>query len=402
MRIDLVFPVLPPMLNGIGDHTALLATELGARHRVRILTSQAACAPVPDATVETVEIPGVSTARGGTASGAAVPLLEAVAVDPPDWLVVQYNPFSYGRRGLNGRLPRALLRLRAARTPTRIAVMVHEPFVPVDGWKNAMMTTWQRAQFALLGHAADLMLFSIEPWARRFSGWFPSTPVRHLPVGSNIPRAADGSAERTRRRLGLGQDELVVGLFGSAHPSRLLSFARAAVEALAHAGHAPRVLYVGPHGDKVREAIGAPPIVDAGPLAAAAVSHHFGVMDLYLAPFQKGVSTRRGSFMTGLQHGVATVSTYGKHTDPTLLRHNGSAFLLAPDHDPGPFRGYVMELARAPRLRQRIGQAGREHFEHTYAWPRLAAGLEEAMARCTAGETTRPAAAPPLLISNHA
>ncbi|NNF57308.1 MAG: glycosyltransferase family 4 protein [Rhodothermaceae bacterium] len=375
MRIDLAFPALPPALNGIGDYTALLAAELATRHVVRVLTAQADAAPIHGVEVVEVGIPGVTS---GATPGAmrAGPLLGAVAAAPPDWLIVQYNPFSYGRWGLNLRLPWALQGFRASHPRSRLAVMVHEPFVPVDGWKNAAMTTWQRAQLAALVRAADLVFVSTEQWAQHFARWFPATPVHALPVGSNIPEVPGPPDATMRRRIGIGEHEVVLGLFGSAHPSRLLAFIRTAAETVAESGHAVRVLYVGPHGVPVREALAPIPILDAGPLPAASVSHHFRAMDLYLAPFRKGVSERRGSFMAGLQHGIATVSTQGKHTGPALRCQDGKAFLLAPDRDATCFAQHALALVADPARRAAIGHAGRVYFEHAFSWARIAADLE--------------------------
>ena len=371
MKIHLVFPTLPPALDGIGDYTARLAAELQARkHEVKILTAM----PTSCATTE------VKTERAFEVEPpqATWPLWNAVRRDPPDWLVVQYNPFSYGRWGFNPFLPLVLRRLKRQHPLLRLAVMVHEPFVPVEDWRTALMTTWQRGQLWALGCAADLVFFSIAPWAERFRPWFPGTPVHHLPVSSNVPRTSV-SKQAMRRELGLAPDEFVVGVFGSAHPSRLMHFIRAAVERVQADVGALRVLYVGAAGKRVREALGDVPMIDTGALPAADVSRHFAAMDLYLAPFRKGVSTRRGSFLVGLQHGVATISTHGIHTDKVLLEQNGAAFLLSSDANPDDYARLAATLARDEQRRSDIGKAGQAFFEDSFSWPRLTESLLDAL-----------------------
>ena len=125
--------------------------------------------------------------------------------------------------------------------------MVHEPFVPVESWSTAVMTTWQRAQLWMLGQSADLLFFSIAPWAERFRRWFPETPVHHLPVSSNVPRTST-SRQAAREEIGLAADDFVIGVFGSAHPSRLLHFIRAAVARIRADVRDVRVLYIGGAG----------------------------------------------------------------------------------------------------------------------------------------------------------
>ena len=144
MHLTLIAAALPPALDGIGDYAARLASQLAVGgHDMTILTASAAAveaAPIPGVTVRGAFDP----ARPGTTGR---PLLDAIVADRPDWVVLQYNPFSYGRRGLNLHLPRAMAGVRARSPGTRVAVMFHETYVSVEHWRFAVMTTWQRWQF---------------------------------------------------------------------------------------------------------------------------------------------------------------------------------------------------------------------------------------------------------------
>ena len=104
-------------------------------------------------------------------------------------------------------------------------------------------------------------------------------------------------------------------------------------------------------------------------------------MDLYLAPFKRGVSTRRGSFMVGLQHGVATVSTTGPDTGTLLESHNNTAFLLASDDRPAQFVEQVCRLAKDPPRRRQLAQRGQSFYDETFSWPAIASTLQAALAR---------------------
>lgn len=362
MTLDLLFPTLPPAIDGIGDYTARLASALGTRHTVRVRGGTApACVPGVD----------VITGYDYTSRAGLQNVVRDVAESRPDWVVLQYNPFSYGRWGLNLALAPALATMRERHTRPRLAVMVHEPFVPMMHWRFALMSIWQRPQFRALGRAADQLFFSISPWAEQFASWFPNTPVHHLPVGSNMPAAgADGPA--VREAYGIAPDEFVIGVFGSAHPSRLLSFVGAAVHAVARI-RPVHVLYVGGAGPAIAEAVGTHvPMTDAGKLDPIDVSRAFAAMDLYLAPFRKGVSTRRGSFMTGLQHGVASISTHGIHTDAMLCEVDGHAVALAPDDAPNAYAARARDLAEDDTRRRAVGAAGQDLFESAFTWDRIA------------------------------
>ena len=266
MNIALAHPAFPPALDGIADYSACLAAELSKRTQVSVLTGEGQ---------EPTQIPGVSIDEGFSASideafSIARPqsvrrLMYAVRRVAPDWLILQYNPFSYGRWGLNLYLPPVVRSIKRHLPRIKIALMVHEPFVPVESWKFAIMTTWQRWQLWMLGRSADVVLFSIEPWANRFRSWWPNKPVLHLPVGSNIPRLSISRTD-ARKRNDIREYTTVIGVFGSAHPSRMLNRVRDVAKEVLRYSDDTLLLYIGPDGQKVQDVMQGIPLLDAGVL----------------------------------------------------------------------------------------------------------------------------------------
>lgn len=367
MTIDLVFPALPPALDGIGDHTALLAEAL---HRagcsVRVHTAQPNAAPIPGVDVsKDFDITNPWNVRR---------LASAVAADPPDWLLVQFNQFSYGRYGFNPWLPWTLREIQRRNPEVRIAWMAHEDFVPPKNWKFAIMRQWQRWQFRKLGEIADSIFFSIDPWVRKYQSWFPETPVFHLPVGSNIPHEGCSRME-ARQAIGIDLDAFVVGVFGTMRASRLPGHIRAAVLALHERDPQIRLLYVGPDGEALQAALPGISIIDAGRLPASEVSVHLSAMDIHLAPFVDGLSTRRGSAMAGLQHGVTTLSTDGPLTDTVLRDLNRSAFVLTPVESQSAYAQSALELYPDDARRLEISQSGQRVFNNLFSWEAIAERL---------------------------
>lgn len=363
MKLSLVFPTLPPALDGIGDYTARLAAAFSGLGEVTVHTASPGFEEIEG--VRIVRSFSVDTPTG--IRGLEQGLLQS----RPDWVVLQYNPFSYGPRGFNLTLPKVLKRVKRKLPGARLAVMVHEPFVPVDGVKNLVMTLWQRWQLWQLGRAADLMYFTIESWVERFSRWFSKTPVYHLQVGSNVPRIPS-NREETRRQLGISDDEFVAGIFGTLHPSRLMHFVGRAIQEVKRAGRPLTILYIGPHGSRAAAALEDARVIDAGKLPPADVSRYFQAMDMYLAPFRKGVSARRGSFLVGIQHGIATVSTHGIHTDSFIRKADEAAFLLASDKDSNAFANCVKRMALDDELRQNVAAAGEKFFGSHFSWSGIA------------------------------
>lgn len=367
LKLHLVFPMLPPAPDAIGDHTALLAEALASHADVTILTSVPTWTPIPGVAVR--QAFSVAERAGVQA------LLQALETDQPDWLVLQYNPFSYGTWGLNPYLPETLRRLKQRYPRVRLALLVHETAPPLFvTWQLTVMNLWQRWHLRQLGRLADLVFFTIEPWVQQFGPWFPKTPVHTLPIGSNIPRVPTDRAA-VRAALGFTDATFVLGIFGTAHHSRLLHMLRHAAEVLVQETPDLRVLYVGPHGPAVRAGLPGIPVHDAGRLPGEEVSRHFAAMDLYGAPFRKGLSTRRGSFMTALQHGIPTISNRGAHTGQMLLQADGRAFLLSEEEDGEQYARLALSMFRDAALRRQIGAAGQALYQAHFDWPMVARTL---------------------------
>lgn len=385
MNVDLLFPAFPPQLDGIGDYTAQLAAQLATDGcSVRVFTAQSSPSPVDGVEVRPVLGPG-----RGLNQHSLAPAVDAMIEDPADWLIVQYNPFSYGKYGWAAEVVREIKRLRTHCPSLRIAVMAHESFVDVADFRQnasfAIMTLWQRLHFRRLGRLADAVFLSTEPRAKRFASWFPNAQVHHLPVGSNIP-LRPVSEHQARAAFDLPQDAFIVGLFGTAHVTRLLPAVREAMLHIQEIRPNSLLLYVGPHGDTMREVFRGLPMVDAGKLPAEDVSTAFQAMNLYLAPFERGVSTRRGSFLTGLQHGIPTASTVGPDTGPLLRAHNGHAFVLSETDDVADFGETVRSLLshtpgpRSPLSLQRVGTRGQALYRELFDWPAISAQLRAVLA----------------------
>lgn len=365
MRIDLLFPAFPPALDGIGDYTAHLAAVLAREGvRVRVWTARPNAASIPG--VDVIQAFRYPPRRG------VQELTQVISADPPDWLIVQFNQFSYGRWGFNPWLPATLRRLRRRCPAMRLAVMFHEDFVPPSSWENRIFRLWQKPQFRALGRLADVVAFSIQPWVESYRLWFPQAHVVHWPVGSNIPYVYC-SRKAARQQLGIPTESLVLGVFGTINAARLVGYIREAIEQLRQQGIPFEVLYVGPHGQALRMQLPNDVAVwDAGPLPAPAVSMHLTAMDVLLTPFVDGASTRRGSMIAGLQHGLAVVSTDGPLTDPMLRAVQGKALWLTPVREPARFAAAVAQLAQAPALRTRLGRAAKTFYAEQLDWPRLA------------------------------
>ena len=248
--------------------------------------------------------------------------------------------------------------------------MFHEDFVPPINWKFRIFRLWQKWQFKQLGRLADLVMFSIDPWVRRYQNWFPDKPVLHLPVGSNLSRI-NITREDARARLEILQERIVVGIFGAVSRTRNIPWLLAAMSAIRESKVDAIILYMGADGDVVRELAGELPLIAEGPFPADEVSRRVVGGRRVSGAFEDGVSTRRGTLMAALQHGLAIVGTKGALTDDLLASEDGRSFLLADSRSIEAYGKCVQTLLVDSSLRLRLGQNAKALFDLHFTWSRI-------------------------------
>jgi glycosyltransferase involved in cell wall biosynthesis len=352
--------------DGIRDHTRMMVRELSRR-------------PLSADELSLPTVPG----PGGRAQASLRRWRRLSALRRSSMIVLQYSPFCFGRRGFAPWLPAFMLSLRMRTERPMVALIVHEPFVPMVGWRWVLMGIWQRFQLAMLRLAADVVFASIEPWAVALEAQLPRGPVHHLPVGSNFPDARAARAEE-RRRLGVGDETLVVACLGRDHPSFLAHYAAAAVNAMSTGGRRLLVLNLGAEAPPLPGLDPGVPVAVPGYLGPDEFAARLAASDLFLAPLIDGVSTRRGSVMAALQHGLPVVGTSGPLTDP-ILGDAGPALRLIDVGDDAGFAEAAAELAADPEQRRSAGGAARRLYERNFDWPvtadRLLAAIPERRCR---------------------
>ncbi len=355
MKLDIITSALPPKFDAIGHYTALFSKELVPHVASRILVPEGMdYDPIEGVTI----LPCFSIQLPEGIRG----VLEPIIARQPDWVLLEFNPFMYGRRGYAPQLIPTLRELKRRCPKTRFATMIHERFAWGE-FKLKVMATWQLPMFLQLGSLVDQIFISTSTWTGHFGVLFPGKPIQHLPVGSTIPHVGLGRDE-ARERLQIPKSVIVVGVFGTAHVSRMLPRVAAVLRAAQAEGHDARLLYIGPDGAAMRQVLGdLEPITTEGPLPFDEISRRFPAMDLYLAPFSDGVAARRTSLMASLQYGIASVGTKTRWTDTVLTDAHEKAILLAPAQDEAAFVAEALRLVRDPELRERIGEAGRKLYE---------------------------------------
>jgi glycosyltransferase involved in cell wall biosynthesis len=377
MKIDIINNALPPRQDAIGQYTGKVAAALEEMgHEIRILAEEG---------YNYDPIMGVEIfpAFGTNPIQETHKLTKAIQERKPDWVLLQYNPFSYGRRGYNPALPSVIKKLHIDVPSTRIAVMAHETFVPRHvNFQFFVMALWQRPQFRIIGNAADVLFISVETWAKDLKDWFPKTKVIHMPVPSNMPRVSI-SRQEARERLGINLSSPVIGLFGTAHASRLMSTVQKTVERALKINKETRLVYIGPDRAVVEPLFGDVGVYTDGHVDDDEVSRRFAAMDITLSTFVDGVSSRRGSLMTSLQHGIASVGTLGKNTDSIFKTNAKLGPVLAEVEDVEGFVAATLRLMQDSEERNKVAEHGYHLYQENFELMHITRQIESILKQNT-------------------
>jgi glycosyltransferase involved in cell wall biosynthesis len=366
MRLALLCGGFPPAIDGIGDYSWCLSHSFASQgHQVTVFTSYGPKLK-PDQGVTV--IPCFDPNRPAT-----IRTFPKILEGKPafDWLIVQYNPFSFGPRGFNPWLVPSLVRVKRA---TKVAVMFHETCVPSWPWKFTAMFLWQYPQFVALSFLASRVFVSTERWIRQLRRFNPKIVCHHLPVGSNLPFCAL-TKEEARARLNLPNDAILLGAFGSAHGSKMLDWVSAAARAVYQRFPRASIFYIGQDGRRIREISDGTPLLDVGCLSAEEAASGIRAMDLLLAPFSDGISTRRTSAMSALQHGVPLCSTISKWSDSVFREARIPALSLCEPTSIEEYVCCVLRVAEQILENADFGNNLRDLYETRFSWPVISKSL---------------------------
>lgn len=288
-------------------------------------------------------------------------------------LHLQYTPDLYGRDAGFKFVP-LLARLR--RQGPRTVVTFHT----LTGG-----STWSRVWAVLLLASAHHSISANEEVTSMIRRRFPALRARlsEIPIGANIPiNPANGMDRETGRRLlGVPPGIPLLVHFGLVYPGKGLETLFAALPDLLRFESSIRLVIVGdtrPESQGYRatlEALAArlgvaPAIIWAGHRPGEVVSRILQAADVFVVPYDDGVSIRRGSLMAGLAHGLPIVSTTS--TLPSAYLRDGENLTLVPPRDPQALSACITSLLAAPAQAARLGGGARKLADR-FTWPVIAA-----------------------------
>ncbi len=351
------------MRGGLPDHTDRLAHALSATHRVTVLTSPG---------VETDRVFAVKAEVSNWHDREA--LLDRVrAVSGSGPVLWQYVPHMYGRGGVNFAVPGAMAQL--AREGRRQVVLAHEIRAPFSCWPHrSFYALAHRVMWRRVRSAAPSIGISTSAWLERERGgtmvgarprWFLAPSPANLPV----VRVEPDHRRAWRAGQGLEAESRCLGFFGSVGSGKQFEWVLAGWrEARRRVPSTGLVVLGGKPAPRLTEEESRwfRPL---GFLPGEEVSRALQALDLLILPFEDGVSERRSSFMVGLAHGLAVVTTVGEGTGRELRRAQEDFYWgVSRAAGEAGFARAVREAVMDEGRRRATGERAAHQYSARYDW----------------------------------
>lgn len=296
----------PPQPGGVSDYTAQLAPVLEAAGQpVRVWCHEF----------------GKFTPRELSQVGRELDRCAA-----PRRILLQWVPHGYGCRSMNVNFCRWI-----ASRPEPLEIMVHEPGLGFGegGMRHDAVAAVHRLMTMILLRRAAHVWISIPAWEARMRPYAlgRKIPFTWLPVPSNIP-VSTTCTPRSHP----------VGYFGQYddHSTKMLNQVLDQLDM--------PVLLIGRGSERISHRNAK----IAGELAPLALSEAIQSCETIFHIYPDGVSSRRGTIMASLAHGMAIVTTTGKFTEP-IWRELGAVELAS---DPAGILIQLTRLAVEPERKQ--------------------------------------------------
>jgi glycosyltransferase involved in cell wall biosynthesis len=359
----------------VGDYTYFLANSLaGAGYEVEILTGVGNLDDSLYPLHANVRVHRVIENWGVGGLNGMVSFLRTMA---PQALIVQYSPHSFDRRGITLAINLLPILLRAS-SGIRVVANFHELYIPFGrSIKRGIGAAWQRTAAILLASSSHALSATAGEWQRRLSRMGIRKQIRVIPVGSNVPRVGMGDEERCGlRRQFLGREDglLVVG-FGARH-DRDIPATLAAIRLL-KTHISVKLIWIGGgdaddrHSARIDRALKMNELTEddvqwTGVLPHPEISRLLSASDLMILPFIDGVSSRRTTAVTALQHGLPLLTTRGHSPEPWFV--HGQNVYLTPAGDIQGLADALVELAQKPESWGGLAYGARELYDERFAW----------------------------------
>lgn len=342
----------PPLPCGIGDYTQRL------------------CDALREQNVDVTVFPPAPHAAAWS-WGAVKKLVADIAALQPDLVHMQYPGRGYGHRLAPTFFPH-LWKRQGNGAP--LVVTLHEFRIAHPLRKGAALN---------LIRAADALIVSAWCEQQSLARFWKKSPPTVIPPSANVPLQPITSERRRELRAAWNaqEDDVLLCHFGFIQRNkgfaRLLDAFETAREKMPNL----KLLLLGDGVSSHRASL-----LSLGYLPPAAVSESLSATDICVLPYTDGVSARRTTFWTALQHGLPVITTReGSEPENMGLRHGENVWLVSASESVAELRDAILTLANSPPLRQKLSANGRA-LGDTNRWENIARRTVEVYEEVTSNQ----------------
>lgn len=372
MRMAIVCP-RRTVACGVYDHARKLALHLQGEGEVTFITNAFLEDPISRPGSKTsVDTPTFLISGWGLRGLGE--LIRYAGRERPDLINLQYTPYLYHRYGMNVFLPLAALFL--ACSGRKVVLTVHEGYVPLTNWKFWIVGWPQRLILAALVLSSGAVFVSVGHWAEglRRIFWFKRDRIAWVSSPSNIDyqRLSAGEKMALRERIGFDRESLVISVF---HPIAAGKMPDKVLEVWARVkSQEPRsrLIVIGHEAQAFEKKGLAVPyrheVYFAGYVSEREAGELLAVTDVFLSPYEDGISTKHSSVTAAMHFALPIITTSGRLTDPLLAN---SPVAVTDGGVEGMARA-VLAYLHDEDLRKRAGEAMKAFCEEHLTWTGVA------------------------------
>ncbi|HBB32222.1 MAG TPA: hypothetical protein DDZ80_23720 [Cyanobacteria bacterium UBA8803] len=357
-KIVILTAKVHPHICGVGDYSINLATYCQTQLNINIdliveQGCQASSEPVTILPyVESWSKPGLQK------------LFTFLDTQNVETVILQYTPWLYSPKGF---VPDLLDFWKQCTKRFQTLLIAHETY----SWFLKYPGTWllgilQQYVLRELVRSSDRVFSGSEPYLHRLKR-FSNHPERihYLPIPNNIlfQRLTRTHKQELRQKLAILPEHMVLTLFGcigsiwqpwiSALDSCLLQNKYPVVWLLLGNAQSLSLPFQNP-------------VIRPGYLSQTEFSHYLQLSSLMLMPHEFGISAKRTSLMSALEHGIPVIGTDGMLTDSFFRKL--PSIVLSPDHNYSKFEQQILNsLTQLPSLHQ-LAQRTQDYYKQHLSW----------------------------------
>jgi glycosyltransferase involved in cell wall biosynthesis len=367
MHWHLVTGEFPPQPGGVSDYTLSVAGGLASAGESVHVWCPTSSGPVP-------QVPGVVVhATAGTWSRDDIARVDSEldATPRPRRLLVQWVPHAYGQRSMNVGFCRWVR--RRGRRGDVVELMAHEVALGFreGSWKQDVAATVHRFMVSLLLSVSRRVWVSIPAWVDHMRPYAFGRQIEFcwLPVPSNVAVAGDAAAVRAARARYAAPGGTLIGHFGT-YALGTRRELEPLLERVASLSASTSFVLMGRESDAFRlELIARYPELAArvhatGALPPETLSVVLQACDVVAQPYADGASSRRGTLMAALAHGIPVVTTEGRLSEPVW--RESRAVRLVPPGETDAMAREILALGNDATERARLMSAGRALYNERF------------------------------------